>query len=166
MENEIERKSRTQIKKEYHEVQKLGFELTKLTKQQLKILNLPDELMEALDMSKSIKSKPAARRHLNHIGSLMKGLDPEPIRDALQQINNGKPLESETTIESRKWIEKLLKNDSSIIEDFLDTYPNIERQQLRQLIKNSIKEQTDGKTGKSRKSLIALKKIVTKCLKE
>ncbi len=164
MENEIERKSRTQIKKEYQEIQKLGLKLTKLSSQQLKCLDLPGELMEALEMSTKIKSKPAAQRHLNHIGSLMKGVDPEPIKVALEQISAGKNIESEITIKTREWIEKLLTNDPSIIEDFLITFPHIERQLLRQLIKNALKEKALGKTGKSRKSLKGLKQLISKSL--
>lgn len=164
MEHENQEKSRTQIKKEYKEVQNLGAELAKLSKQQLKAMDLPIDLLEALDEAKNIKSKPAAQRHKNHIGSLMKNVDPEPIRQALKLISAGKPVESVETKERQLWVEKFLTGDGSVIEEFLDAYPEVERQTLRQLVKNAIKEKEAEKIGKSRKSLKALKKLIIKCL--
>lgn len=164
MQNEQIEKSRTQIKKEYRELQNLGIELSNLPLYQLKQLDLPEELMEALEEGTKIKSKPAAQRHRNHIGSLMKNVDPEPIRKALQQLSDGKPVESENDIARREWIDKFLTGSSDAIEEFLTAFPHIERQTIRQLVKNTIKEKDAGKVGKERRSLKSLKKLINRCL--
>lgn len=165
MENQDNYRSRTQIKKEYKEIQKLGLELSKLSPQQLKLMNLPEELLEALEDAKTIKSPPAAKRQSQYIGSLIGALDPTPIKETLKLIKNGKPLESPETIETRNWIEKFFTGDTGVIEEFLSMYPEVERQTLRQLVKNSIKERDAGKIGKERKSLKGLKKLIVRCLK-
>ena len=63
MEEDIQRKSKTQIKKEAEELQKLGVELTKLTKPKLERLEISDKLRNALIEARSIKSNVAGRRH-------------------------------------------------------------------------------------------------------
>jgi ribosome-associated protein len=163
MENDIQSKSKTQIKKEAEELQKLGEELTKMTKQQLERLEISDKLRNALIDARSIKSNIAARRHRQFIGALMRDVDPEPLRLALLHADTDIVVESESAKQIKIWIDKLLTSDSTIIEEFILAYPGIDRQRLRQLLRNISKEK---KNKKSSKSLRTLEQIIIKCLKE
>ncbi|MCK5312866.1 MAG: DUF615 domain-containing protein, partial [Desulfobacteraceae bacterium] len=62
MENNIQEKSKSQIKREAEELQKLGEKLIKLPKQKLGRMELPDKLLKALIDAQSIKSNVAGRR--------------------------------------------------------------------------------------------------------
>ncbi|MCF6248481.1 MAG: DUF615 domain-containing protein [Desulfobacula sp.] len=157
MENEIQRKSKTQIKKEAEELQKLGEELIKLSSPQLERMALPDSLRKALIEARSIKSNIAGRRQRQYIGALMREVDPEPIRTALLQANDDLFVESEITQEIRECLDRLLSGDSGIIEEFLGACPGLERQRLKQLLRNIKKEKT---TGKSSRSLNSLKQLI------
>lgn len=153
MENDIQDKSKTQIKKEAEELQKLGEELTKLSSQQLKRMELPDALRDALLEARSIKSNIAGRRQRQFIGVLMRDVDPEPIRQALLQTDADLPIESEIVKETRMWRDRLLTGDPAYMEEFICTCPGLERQRLRQLLRNIKKEKTSGKSSKSLKAL-------------
>jgi ribosome-associated protein len=161
MENGIQDKSKTQRKKEAEELQKLGEELTRLPRRQLERMALPDDLQKALLEAQSIKSNIAGRRQRQFIGVLMRNVDPESIRHALLQADEGDPVESEIEKETRTWLDTLLTGDPADMEDFLRACPGTERQRLRQLLRNIKKSEA---TGKSSKSINVLKQLIMKCM--
>jgi len=161
MENNIQEKSKSQIKREAEELQELGEKLIKLPVVRLKHMALPEKLLKALIDAQSIKSNVAGRRQRQYIGALMREIDPEPIRHALDNTRNNTPTESKDTKEVLKWMGRLLNDDQSGIEAFISAFPDLERQQLRQLVRNTRKEKAKGK---SLKSFKVLKKLVVKCM--
>lgn len=161
MENENQIKSKTQIKKEAEALQKLGEKLSKLPVQHLKSMGLPPALEKALIESQSITSNVAGRRQRQYIGALMREVDPAPIRRALRQTDTSLPIEQEKDRETRIWIDRLLTQDPAVMEEFLCTCPGLERQRLRQLLRNIKKEK---KTKKPSKSLRSLEQLVSKSL--
>ncbi len=153
MENDFQGKSKTQLKKEAEELQKLGEKLIKLPSHQLKRMALPDALRVALIEAKSIKSNIAGRRQRQFIGTLMRDVDPEPIRHALLQAETDLSIGSTVAKETRQWIDRLSTGDSAVMEEFLSICPGLERQRLRQLVRNINKGKESGKTSKSRRTL-------------
>ncbi len=149
MENEIQRKSKTQIKKEAEALQKLGEELLELPGPQLERIELPDDLRKALIEARSIKSNIAGRRQRQYIGALMRDVDPQPIQDALLHTNTDLPVESEITKEIQACLDRLLTDEPTVMEEFLGACPGLERQRLRQLLRNIKKEETNNKPSKS-----------------
>lgn len=152
MENKIPDKSKTQIKKEAEELQKLGVALTRLTRQQLECMVLPTDLKAAVIEAQSITSNIAGRRQRQYIGALMRNVDPEQIRQALLNADTGSPVESRVSQKTRQWLDRLLTGGPGSMEDFLAACPGLERQRLRQLIRN-IKKNAEGKPSKSLKTL-------------
>lgn len=86
---DTEYKSRTQKKKEDQALQRLGEQLVSLNSGQLETMDLPDELLEAIEFARKIKSHGARRRQIKHIGALMRQLDPQPIEMALSRMRSG-----------------------------------------------------------------------------
>ena len=84
-----EYKSRTQKKKEDRALQELGEALVALPAGQLETLELPDELLTAIELAHNIKSRSARRRQIQYIGAIMRHIDPQPIKAALQRIRSG-----------------------------------------------------------------------------
>lgn len=157
MENDFQGKSKTQLKKEAEELQKLGEALIKVPIHQLERMELPDALKAALIEAKSIKSNIAGRRQRQFIGTLMRNVDPEPVLHALQQADADVPIESEIEKKARVWLDSLLTGDTADIEAFISISPGLERQRLRQILRNIKKEKS---TGKPSKSLTALKQLI------
>lgn len=84
-----EYKSRTQKKNEDRALQSLGEQLVALPLGQLETMELPDELLTAIELARKIKSRSARRRQIQYIGALMRHIDPQAIEAALERIRSG-----------------------------------------------------------------------------
>jgi ribosome-associated protein len=86
---DTDHKSRTRQKKEDRALQRLGEELVALPSGQLDTMELPEELMAAIELARKIRNHGARRRQLQYIGALMRHIDPQPIEAALGRIRSG-----------------------------------------------------------------------------
>lgn len=79
--------SKSERKRAYLALQKLGEELIALRETDLRSLPLNEDLLEAVLEARQIKSHGALRRQKQYIGKLMGALeDAEPIRTALEKL--------------------------------------------------------------------------------
>jgi ribosome-associated protein len=137
---DADRKSRTQKKNETRALQKLGEQLVALPSEQLAGLDISDALRNAVIEAAKIKSHGARRRQLQYIGTLMRDIDPEPIRNALDNIRHGDHQKLLFFKKIEKWRDELKEGNSVPIEEILNTCPDAERQRLTQLARNAHKE--------------------------
>ena len=79
-----ERPSKSQRKRDMTALQDLGESLLRLTPAELARVRLPEALREAIGATARIGSHEARRRHLQYIGKLMRQVDPEPLRAAIE----------------------------------------------------------------------------------
>ena len=85
----------------------------------------------------------------------------EPIRQALLPTYVDRPMESKIVKEGKKWMGRLLTGDPAVLEELVSACPGLERQGVRQLLRNIKKEKT---TNKSSKSLKALEQLIIKSM--
>ena len=81
-----ERPSKTQLKRQMHELQRLGERLAALTPAQLARIELPEALREQIELTRRITAREALRRQLQYVGRLMRQADADAIRAALVDI--------------------------------------------------------------------------------
>ena len=86
----LERPSKTQLKRQMHELQRLGERLVALPSTQLARIELPEALLEQIELARRIRSREALRRQLQYVGRLMREVDAEAIRAALAAVT-GRP---------------------------------------------------------------------------
>jgi ribosome-associated protein len=79
--------SKSARKREYLALQKLGEALIPLHEDDLRALELDEELLEAVLAAKLMNKRGALRRQKQYIGKLMSRIDPEPIRAALERLH-------------------------------------------------------------------------------
>ena len=79
--------SKSALKREMTDLQALGAELVALSVDQLKKIDLPEDLRDAVRDGKRFTQHEAHRRQLQYIGKLMRSIDAAPIRAALDEIN-------------------------------------------------------------------------------
>ena len=159
--------SKTKKKKMAENLQKLGEDLSLLSVSQLELLSLDPDLFKALVEAKSITANVAGRRHRQYIGTLMRQMDPAPILAALEQLKvsptgiYSHKLEIDPQIDKNRqaFLDRLLAWDDDTMATILSAAPDMDRQRLRQLIRNANKDISKQK--KNSKSLQALKEIVT-----
>ncbi len=81
--------SKTQKKKDALALQVLGGSLVKLSLQQIKTIDMPEKMFQAVILAKKLTKHTAVNRQIQHIGALMRKYDPAPIKEALQRIEQG-----------------------------------------------------------------------------
>jgi ribosome-associated protein len=89
-EEQPERVSRTQKKKAALSLQDLGERLVKLSDGQLKQIELPGDVLAAVQAAKTIKKHIPLNRQMQYIGTLMRKYDPAPVKEFLDAREPGK----------------------------------------------------------------------------
>ncbi|MEY2618464.1 MAG: hypothetical protein RL522_1466 [Pseudomonadota bacterium] len=137
--NEI---SRTDLKRESAELQKLGEALVTLRSDLLEGLALPEKLVDALTEAGRITNFEGKRRQMQFVGKLMRGLDEaslEAVREALAAQHAGSARETLALHEAERWREDLIARDEAVGE-WLTRYPDTDGQQLRSLVRQARKD--------------------------
>ncbi len=78
--------SKSAKKRDYLARQKLGEALIPLLESDLRAMDLDETLLDAVLEAKRISKRGALRRQKQYIGKLMGRVDPEPIREALERL--------------------------------------------------------------------------------
>lgn len=128
------RPSKTQLKKTMHELQQLGHALTELNDQQLGALPLPDSLRDAVRAFQHTRSHEGRRRQLQYVGKLMRGIDVEPIREAVSTARLGPARDALALHEAEHWRSELIASDAALTA-WMAAHPLSDLQQLRLLIR-------------------------------
>lgn len=152
----IEEKSKSQLKREMHELQELGEALVKLSDKELKKIPLPEELVDPIMLARRITANSGKRRQLQYIGKLMRRVDVDPLRQAYDDLKNGQRNAARKHQQAEKLRDKLVAGDSTTLEAVLTEHSNLDRQQLTQLIRAAQKEQELGKPNASAKKIFQL----------
>ncbi len=154
--------SKSKRKNEMLNLQKLGETLLRLPATQLEKVPLPSILSQALAEAKRITANEAKRRHLQYIGKIMRDIDVEPIKAALQILQRAHQQTTQQFHEVEAWRETLITKGDAAINELLVEHPHIDRQQLRQLIRNAQNDRKIGKNTGGEKALFQfLREILT-----
>jgi len=149
--------SKTKRKREMHELQALGAALVALPESQLDGLSLDEGLRNAVLEAKRISAHEGRRRQMQYIGKLMREVDPAPIRARLEAITGGSAQANARHKRLEALRERLLADDAALTE-FAATHPSADLQALRALIRNSRKEQKEGKPPRAFRELFRILK--------
>jgi len=146
-------KSRTELKRESTELQKLGEDLLTLRADLLERLGLPDKLLEALAEYKRITNFEGRRRLLQFIGKRMRQLEPdthEAIRKAVVEQHTPSALETQTLHAAEQWRDRLIADDDALGQ-WVNACPGTDVQQLRALIRQARKDAKPEKPGEAQR---------------
>jgi ribosome-associated protein len=142
--------SKTQLKAEADEKQALGEALLTLRADLMARLDLPDKLRDAIADAKKITNFEGKRRQMQFIGKLMRPLDPEPIREAINEQLNGSADLTLALHLAEQWRDKLIADDAAL-GDWLQEHPDTDSQQLRALIRQARKDAKPEKPGEAQR---------------
>ena len=134
--------SKTDLKRESTELQKLGEALLTLRGDLMEGLALPDKLNEAVAQARRITNFEGKRRQMQFIGKLMRGQDEETlqsVRDALEEQRKGSASDALALHQAEKWRDDLIGSEGAL-QRWLTTYPQTDTQQLRALIRQARKD--------------------------
>lgn len=134
--------SRTELKKESEEQQKLGEALLTLRGELFERLDLPEKLVTALEDLKRITNFEGRRRQLQYVGKLMRQLEPDTlqaVRDALEEQRSGSAQQTLALHAAEKWRDDLIAGDDAV-HTWLQQHPGTDAQQLRALVRQARKD--------------------------
>lgn len=159
-EEEYDRPSKSQLKREMTALQKLGEELIAEPKERVKRVPMPEDVRDAILECQTIKDHEGRRRQLQYVGKKMRTLDEDEIAAIQKTLDSWKGLSKADTaamhaLERRR--DKLLSDDGALTE-LLAQYPEVDVQQLRTLIRNARKEQAENRPPKAYREIFQILK--------
>ena len=137
--------SKSDLKREMLALQKVGETIVKLSKGDLKTIPMEPILADAVNTARRIKSREGLRRQMQYIGKLMRTTDIQTIEKALLTMENGRKETAEKFHQLESWRDQLIEQGPNSIEQVIEKFPDADRQHLRQLIMQAIKEKNANK---------------------
>ncbi len=157
--NEADGPSKSALKRRMLALQKLGETLVGLSERQLgNVQIIDDRLLEAVREARVMRSHSARRRHLQLIGKLMRDIDAEPIERALRAMDRQQQQETNAFHQLEQLRDDVLAAGLQGTELITGRWPQVDRQQLRQLILQHQRESKGGKPPAAKRKLFRLLK--------
>lgn len=139
-----ELKSKSQKKREAEALQKIGVELVGLSKAKLDLLPLSDNLKRAIVEAKSLTSHGAVKRQAQLIGKLLRADEHEAILEGYAGLLADDNAQTAKFHGLERWRERLILEGKDALTAFIEEFHPTDVQQLRQLIKKAVDEQSKG----------------------
>lgn len=159
-EQEYERPSKSELKRQMTALQKLGAELIAEPRDRVKRVPMPEDVRDAILECQLIKDHEGRRRQLQYVGKKMRSLEEHELAAIQKMLDSWKGLSKADTaamhaIERRR--DKLLSDDKALTV-LLEENPQLEAQHLRTLIRNARKEQAENKPPKAYREIFQILK--------
>lgn len=159
-EQEYDRPSKSQLKRDMTALQKLGAELIAEPRERVKRVPMPEDVRDAILECQTIKDHEGRRRQLQYVGKKMRTLDEDEIALIQKTIDSWKGLSKADTaamhaLERRR--DKLLSDDGALTA-LLAEHPEVDVQQLRTLIRNARREQSENRPPKAYREIFQILK--------
>jgi len=132
--------SRSQLRREALDVLKLAQTLAALSDAQLAPLPLDDALREEVQRTRAVKQQIARKRQSQYLAKQMRKLDDaqlEAIRAALEHDRDHTRRETASLHRIEQWRDRLIGEGDTALDEFMQQFPSLDRQHLRQLTRNA-----------------------------
>ena len=161
-EQEYERPSKSEMKRQVNALQELGAALIAEPRDRVKRVPMPEDVRDAILECQTITNHEGRRRQLQFVGKKMRTLDEAEIAAIQQAIDSWKGASKADTaamhaLERRR--DKLLVDDKALTV-LLAENPELDVQHLRTLIRNARKEQAENKPPKAYREIFQILKQV------
>jgi ribosome-associated protein len=156
MSSSDERPSKSERKRRSDDLQSLGEALIDLPDAELNDLPLPDNLREAVLLARKITKHGGLYRQKQYIGKLMRKIDAEPIRAALDAKRERERVEALRFRRIEQWRDRLLQEGTGAIERLAAEVPGIDVTAVTELVARARSEQPTGATTGASRALFRL----------
>jgi ribosome-associated protein len=148
-------RSKSDRKREAASLQELGLKLSALPDQEIKALDLPDNLFVALRDLRRLPSHGAQVRQRQYIGKLMRNIDPEPVLAKLAERKQRHDVEIRRFQHIERWRDRLLSEPGAGLDEFVREYPQADRAALVKLLDKAEKERLEQRSPVGARELFA-----------
>jgi ribosome-associated protein len=118
--------SKSVLKREAHRAQELGEQLIALKDAELRALELPEPLYDAIVAARSIGSRGGGARQRQYIGKLMRDIDLTRVREALGAKAAKAALEAQRFQRVENWRARLLDTGPAGLAALRAAYPQLD----------------------------------------
>ncbi len=153
---EDELPSKSQVKRDFLALQKLGLKLSALPVSQLKQLELTEKLYDAIILSHTIHSNSASKRHRQYIGKIISKLEDDEFQQMRDKVGGFEQTSQQANKhfhQLENYRDQILKKGDEAINLLLSTHKNLDRSRIRQLYRNAAKEKDKQQPPKSARLL-------------
>ena len=138
-----------------HYLRDLGAELVELSVGQLKRINVPENIFDAVRECQKITAHGARRRQIQYLGKLMRSVDDEPIRAGLALLRGESSAETARLHRLERLRVRLLE-DEAVLTEIAAQWPGVDLQHLRTLRRNALKEKENNKPPKNFRAIFQI----------
>jgi len=131
--------SKSELKRQMHALQALGKQLVELNRDQFARIDIPEDLREAVEFAHRVSGREAYRRHMQYLGKLMRKVDGDAVRSALERVTGESRAAVSLMHRTETWRNRLLDDDQALTE-FIVEYPEADVQWLRAAIRAGRRE--------------------------
>jgi len=161
-EQEYERPSKSELKRQVNALQELGEALVNEPRDRVKRVPMPEDVRDAILECQTITNHEGRRRQMQFVGKKMRTLDEEEVAAIQRAIDSWKGASKADTaamhaLERRR--DKLLADDNALTT-LLAENPELDVQHLRTLIRNARKEQAENKPPKAYREIFQMLKQI------
>ncbi len=146
------RPSKSALKRQAHELQRLGDSLVALRPEQLKSMPIGEALRDAIELAHRIKAREGLRRQRQLIGKLMRDADADAIREALDLGSASHRAELAMTRAAEDWRERMI-TDTTALAAFRRRFGDDDDPGLARLVEEARAERAGLRSGGSYRSL-------------
>lgn len=129
--------SKTELKRQATQATDIGKQLVALDRTTLNRLALPANVLENVVSAQAIKSNIARKRQLQYLGKLIRNSDMQQIQEQLAHLQQQHRHDNAQFHKLEQWRDRLLQHNDTAINDFINDYPQADRQHLRQLVRQA-----------------------------
>ena len=145
--------SRTRRKQDAEAVSKLGLELIALSPSVLDQLELPAELREAIALCQRLRLR-AQSRQKRLIAQLLRAEDHDAIRGRMKTYGVIGFRDMARQKENEIWCSRLIVEGDPALQDFMEAYPDADRQQIRTLTRAAQGNDSEKKGQRAQRGLL------------
>jgi ribosome-associated protein len=126
--------TKSELKRQARSTQELADRLVDAPAEIVAGLELPEKLADALALARRITRHGAALRQRQFVAKLMRGLDPEPIRLALEADAQASRQEAARFRRAERWRDRLIADRDAAIDRFIAEFPGADAKALAILV--------------------------------
>lgn len=147
--------SKSELKRDAQQYQQLALDLASMAKKQRDKLPLTDDLLQAMIVADKIRAKSEAyRRHINYITKTLRTTENIAEIEAAIDLMLNKNNQADVLLNKIEIIrDELIQQGDEKVNELLAEYPELERQKMRQLVRQAKKEASAEKPAKGYKEL-------------
>lgn len=136
--------TKTGLKRQAHAMQELADRLIGAPDDALAGLELPEKLADAVALARRITSHGAKLRQRQYVGKLLRAVDPQPIRVALDSASAAARIAALRFKRAERWRDRLSREGAAAVREFATEHPQAALDELQRLAAAAAAERAAG----------------------